>query len=291
MKQKYKVLITGKNKAVIDDIFVHTNTELECLSTSRRLDDVMGHLKYFEPDAFVYCLKTEEFEDVNTLKQLAPKMHQLYIPFIIIGDQTDCNEFQKLAYNAADLVLTRPVTISGIVAKITKEIGEWDKKRREAEAQKQGQKRTETDVPEDQTEEPEGGMAVLRELQEMAAGKKRGHILVVDDDPRMLKVIRAYLRDEYDVASAVNGKLALKFLEKKRTDLILLDYEMPGMKGPEVFKTLKRNPELSHIPVVFLTGVGELSKVQEVLEMKPQGYLLKPVDRAKLRTCIESLLG
>ena len=93
------------------------------------------------------------------------------------------------------------------------------------------------------------------------------------------------------MASAVNGKLALKFLEKKITDLILLDYEMPGMKGPEVFRTLKRNPELSDIPVVFLTGVGELSKVQEVLEMKPQGYLLKPVDRTKLRTCIKNLIG
>lgn len=289
MKQKYKVLITGKNKAIIDDIFVHTNAELECLSTSRRMDDVMGHLKYFEPDAFVYCLKTEEIEDINTLKQIAPKMHQSYIPFIIIGDQTDCNEFQKMAYNTADLVLTKPLTISGIVEKVKKEIGEWSNKKTVAEAQKQIEQIP--DEPEKLPEEPEGGMAILRELQEVAEGKKRRHILVVDDDPRMLKVIRAYLRDEYDVASAVNGKLALKFLEKKKTDLILLDYEMPGLKGPEVFKTLKRDPQLSNIPVVFLTGVGELSKVQEVLEMKPQGYLLKPVDRAKLRTCIESLLG
>ena len=56
MKQKYKILVTGKNKAVIDDLFVHMDTDIECLSTSRRLDDVLGHLKYFEPDAFVYCL-------------------------------------------------------------------------------------------------------------------------------------------------------------------------------------------------------------------------------------------
>ena len=260
MKQKYKVLITGKNKAIIDDIFVHTNTELECLSTSRRMDDVMGHLKYFEPDAFVYCLKTEEIEDINTLKQLAPKMRQSYIPFIIIGDQTDCNEFQKMAYNTADLILTKPLTISGIVEKVKKEIGEWSHKKTVAEAQKQIEQIP--DEPGKLPEEPEGGMAILRELQEVADGKKRRHI-----------------------------KLALKFLEKKKTDLILLDYEMPGLKGPEVFKTLKRDPQLSNIPVVFLTGVGELSKVQEVLEMKPQGYLLKPVDRAKLRTCIESLLG
>ncbi len=299
MDRKYKVLITGKNKAVIDDIFRHTTADFECLSTSRRMDDLMGHLKYFGPDAFVYCLKAEETEDINNLKTLGPKIHQAYVPFIIIGDQTDCNEFQKQAFNTADLVLTRPITLSNIHERIVGVIGEWQQKKLINGAKK-------GEIPEEGMTSPgmeegesEGVMDILKELsnelgqekEKVVVGEKRGHILVVDDDPRMLKVIRANLRDEYDVASAVNGRLALKFLEKKKTDLILLDYEMPGLKGPEVFRILKSSPELSEIPVVFLTGVGELSKVQEVLEMKPQGYLLKPVDRSKLRSCVQSLLG
>ena len=249
----------------------------------------MGHLKYFEPDAFVYCLKSEETENINSLKKIGPKMHQSHIPFIIIGDQKECNEFQKLAYNTADLVLARPITLGAIQEKIVEEIKEWRKKKQEtAEHGKKGQ----TPDPSDEVQAQQGSaLSILHELEEVAQGKKKGHILVVDDDPRMLKVIRAHLKDEYDVASAVNGKLALKFLEKRKTDLILLDYEMPGMKGPELFKTIKRNRELSDIPVIFLTGVGEVSKVQQVLEMKPQGYLLKPVDRSKLRDCVKKLLG
>lgn len=288
MKGKYKILLTGRNKAVIDDIFVHTDTDIQCLSTSRRFDDVRGHLDCFEPDAFVYCLKAEENEDINCMKTLKSRMHQFYIPFVIIGDQSDCNEFQRLAYNTADLVLTRPITLSVIQEKIMDVIEEWrHKKLIQAAKDMEARKSQEA---EDAQEKPESVQDILKE-QAQPEENRRKHILVVDDDPRMLKVIRANIKDEYDVASAINGKLALKFLEKRRTDLILLDYEMPGMKGPEVFRQLKQNPELSDIPVVFLTGVGELTKVQEVLEMKPQGYLLKPVDRSKLRSCVKDLIG
>lgn len=285
MKNKYKVLLTGKNKAVIDDIFLHTDTDIVCLSTSARFDDVRGHLDYFEPDAFVYCLKAEESEDINCMKRLKSKMHQLYIPFVIIGDQSDCNEFQKQAYNTADLVLTRPITLAGIQEKIIGIIEEWRNKKLIRDAENMETPKTEVSAVVQESIEN-----ILKE-QEQSGEDRRGHILVVDDDPRMLKVIRANLRDEYDVASAISGKLAFKFLEKHRTDLILLDYEMPGMKGPETFRLLKQNPKLSDIPVVFLTGVGELTKVQEVLEMKPQGYLLKPVDRSKLRSCVKDLIG
>ena len=287
MRQKYKILVTGKDKAVIDEIFINTKAAMECLSTSGRLEDVMGHLKYLEPDAFVYCLKAEEAENINTVKKLAPRMRQSHIPFIIIGDQADCNGFQKLAYDTADLVLTKPITLGKISENIIREIREREQQKLAAEKQK-----TEQEAPQKEEKKEMGAaMAILHELEEVATGTRRKHILVVDDDPRMLKVIRAQLKDQFDVASAVNGNLALKFLEKRTTDLILLDYEMPGMKGPDVFKAIKENPELAGIPIVFLTGVGELSKVQEVLEMKPQGYLLKPVDRNKLQTCVEQLLG
>lgn len=288
MRSKYKILLTGKNKAVIDDIFLHTDTDIVCLSTSTRFDDVRGHLDYFEPDAFVYCLKAEESEDINCMKTLKPRMHQFNVPIVIIGDQADCNDFQKQAYNTADLVLTRPITLTSIQEKIIGVIEEWRHNKLLQDAKDMEKQENEASAA---VQEKPGTTENIRKEQGQSGEDGRGHILVVDDDPRMLKVIRANLRDEYDVASAISGKLALKFLEKHKTDLILLDYEMPGMKGPEVFRMLRQKPELNDIPVVFLTGVGELTKVQEVLEMKPQGYLLKPVDRSKLRSCVKDLIG
>ena len=133
---------------------------------------------------------------------------------------------------------------------------------------------------------------VLEEVERLKSKDgeiRRKHILVVDDDVRILKMLKVHLQD-YDVATAISGKLALKFLETKTTDLILLDYEMPGEKGPEVLKKLRDNDKTKDIPVIFLTGVAEKDKIEEVLLMQPQGYLLKPINRTKLLETIEKFV-
>lgn len=120
---------------------------------------------------------------------------------------------------------------------------------------------------------------------------QRAHILVVDDDPLMLKMLKEQLREDYDVATAVSGKIAMKFLERKKTNLILLDYEMPEENGPAVLEKLRANDATKDVPVIFLTGVSEREKIQEALALKPQSYLLKPVDREKLLNAITKFVG
>lgn len=71
-------------------------------------------------------------------------------------------------------------------------------------------------------------MRDIANIPGMTSGK---NILVIDDDARMLKVIKLHLHEKYDVATAISGKIALKFLETKHTDLILLDYAMPDENG------------------------------------------------------------
>ncbi len=119
----------------------------------------------------------------------------------------------------------------------------------------------------------------------------RKHILVVDDDVRMLRLIKKYLENNYDVATAINGRVALKFLEAKHTDLVLLDYEMPLDNGAAVLEKIRQNPKTKDLPVVFLTGVSSKEKIQEVLQMRPQGYLLKPINKQKLLFTIEKNIG
>lgn len=119
----------------------------------------------------------------------------------------------------------------------------------------------------------------------------RKHILVVDDDVRMLRLIKKYLESDYDVATAVNGRVALKFLETRHTDLILLDYEMPLDDGPSVLGKIRQSSEHKDLPVVFLTGVSSKEKIQEVLQLRPQGYLLKPINRQKLLLTIKKNIG
>jgi CheY-like chemotaxis protein len=150
---------------------------------------------------------------------------------------------------------------------------------------------TQADAAEEE-EEVEGAAYTYhpKKQKDVAEGEKL-HVLVVDDDVRMIKTLKLFLEDEYQVATAVNGTIALRYLENKPADLILLDYEMPDLSGPEVLDLIHSHKGLRKIPVVFLTGASERSKIAKALALKPQGYLLKPVERAALMSKLHEILG
>ena len=101
---------------------------------------------------------------------------------------------------------------------------------------------------------------------------ERKHILVVDDDPEQLAMIKEHLREFYEVTLVNSGKNVLRMLERYKVDLILLDYLMPEMDGPAVLGVIRSHPEYAEIPIVFLTGVSEKETVMKTLvELKPKG--------------------
>ena len=110
----------------------------------------------------------------------------------------------------------------------------------------------------------------------------RKHVLVVDDNPIVLKLIRAYLQDDYKVSVVNSGKIAVEFLLKYKPDLILLDYMMPLYTGTTVLKIIRSKPDTQDIPVFFLTGKTDLETVSECLALHPAGYIVKPVAKNAL---------
>ena len=103
-------------------------------------------------------------------------------------------------------------------------------------------------------------------------------ILVVDDTPDNLSLMRALLRGDYQVQLANGGERALKLAAlEPHPDLILLDIMMPGMDGYEVCQRLKSNPSTREIPVVFLTAKTEIEDEQKGLEMGAVDYITKPI--------------
>lgn len=119
--------------------------------------------------------------------------------------------------------------------------------------------------------------------------KKR--ILVIDDDSTMLKSIKWQLDEHYHVSTAVSGAVARRFFEKHTADLILLDYQMPYEDGAAFFKYLRATKTTKDIPVIFLTSVNDSDKIADVLALKPQGYLLKPVDHETLLSKVKATIG
>ncbi len=112
------------------------------------------------------------------------------------------------------------------------------------------------------------------------SGKKR--ILIVDDDPSYAKMVREWIKDTYQTDIVTAGMQAISFLLKNKVDLILLDYEMPVVDGPQVLQMLRQEEATKDIPVVFLTGVGSKDSVKRVMALKPAGYVLKTTTRDDL---------
>ncbi len=123
-------------------------------------------------------------------------------------------------------------------------------------------------------------MLKVVEAEEVRLQKKR--ILVVDDDGTMLRTIKSWLSEKYQVFMVNSGVAAITFLAKNQVDLILLDYEMPVTTGPKVLEMLRSEPSTSDIPVMFLTVKSDKESVMQVLSLKPEKYLLKTMPPAEL---------
>ena len=116
----------------------------------------------------------------------------------------------------------------------------------------------------------------------MASGEFKKSILIVDDDPQYLTLVREWLKEKYKVSMANSGLQAIKWLGKNKVDLILLDHEMPVTSGPQVLEMLRNDAETSSIPVMFLTGKGDKESVMAVVALKPEGYFLKNIQKDEL---------
>ncbi len=291
-----RILLLGKGKAVFDDIFKYMIDDFEIQTTSIRSADIKSHLKYFRPELVVVCLQKEMIEEVVVLNEFKKYFEKKAVPVILIGSNEECLDFQQKTYSLGKLALLKPISARNIKSRLTEFMEIWDKEHEIAEEPVEEQ----TAVPK-QAAEPKPAVSVApaqdtntaaNVTPEKTAGEEeKKHILVVDDDPMMLKLIKEHLKHKYAVGTAVSGKIALKFLETKKTDLVLLDYEMPVENGAQVMEQIRNNKATAKLPIVFLTGMADKEKIKKVISLKPQGYMLKPVDKDILLQTIEQIIG
>ena len=113
------------------------------------------------------------------------------------------------------------------------------------------------------------------EVARGTAAEARKKILIIDDDPTMLRMIKNLLSDKYHVYMANSGMNGITFLANNKVDLILLDYEMPIISGAKVLELIRSETATQDIPVMFLTSKNDRESVMQVIALKPEKYLLK----------------
>jgi diguanylate cyclase (GGDEF)-like protein len=117
------------------------------------------------------------------------------------------------------------------------------------------------------------------------------HILIVDDHPDNVEVLRARLTAcGYEVSSAHDGETALRLVESSPPDLILLDVMMPRMDGNEVARRIKGNTALPYIPIIMQTALDSTANKVEGLGAGADDYITKPINFAELEARVHSKL-
>lgn len=108
-------------------------------------------------------------------------------------------------------------------------------------------------------------------------------ILVVDDEPTIVELIRDTLSSEgYETAGALTGEEALQIMERNPPDLVILDLMLPGMDGYEVCRQMQRDTRLSQVPVIMLTALSGTKDMVAGYEKGADDYIAKPFDADEL---------
>jgi CheY-like chemotaxis protein len=127
------------------------------------------------------------------------------------------------------------------------------------------------------------------EYIKMYGNHTKKKVLVVDDSGAMLRSVKSWLEDKYQVILANSGTMAIKYLSTNRPDLVLLDYEMPVINGKQVLEMIRSESEFSSIPVMFLTSKNDKESIQQVLSLKPEGYILKTTSPEQIVQMVDEM--
>jgi CheY-like chemotaxis protein len=129
------------------------------------------------------------------------------------------------------------------------------------------------------------------------AGEKT--VLIIDDEPDAVDITKTMLSQlpGLDTLSANDGERGIAKAREFKPDLIVLDVQMPGKGGFQVFNELRADESLKDIPVIMLTGVAEkagigfsASDMKEFLGKEPEAYIEKPVDAADFQATVSKIL-
>ena len=267
---KLKVMITGKNRKIASDIYDHLNSDrdyklFKCASTKSALFEMAISEM---PHVVIICLGNENKDSLKVFDILKESSRAGTMELIVVANEDDKKIFMANSKLERMFFLARPVSLSALYRKLEE---------------------TAESLTEDNSDNP----SIEEYINPNAVEEfPRKHILVVDDDPEQLMAIKEHLKEFYEVSLLNGGKNIIKFLKKFKVDLILLDYMMPEIDGPEVLLTLRAYPEYRDIPIVFLTGVSERDVVTKtIVELKPQGYVLKPSKKSEIVAKIIDVLG
>lgn len=250
-----KILLVGKLNKNTKDLYERLSRRFQVQVSAGIAEVVEGMVEVIRPN--MVLLNVMEYEDIDEEVFVLLKSTYEDLPVLVFGTEASCSRYKELYKKEQFVELNRPVNQEILIKYCFQLTGE------------------------------NGAAAAKNQEFEEQEMKK---ILVVDDSPITLRGIKAMLDKNFKITVATSGEQAIQLMQKRRPDLILLDYEMPGIDGRETLERIRADKEICDIPVIFLTGVADKEHIAAVLRLNPAGYFLKPAERNRLIGAIEEVL-
>lgn len=250
-----RILIFGKLNEITKNLNSYFLRYFQVQLCSDNIEVSKGLLRVYNPDLVIISL-------VGLYEIHSGFMNELYlnhrqIPVITIGTETEKVIFEAYYENDQFQNLIRPVNNEVVLSTVCKKLG----------------------------------LDMQDIVSEYEKGRdRRKHILMVDDDPELLRSMKEMFEKSYKVSLAVSATQAMTIIGKEPPDLIILDYDMPICDGRMMFQMIRAEEKIKDVPVIFLTGISDREHIFKVLELKPAGYFLKPPVYEQIAEAIDRIL-
>lgn len=278
MKQ---LLLVGKFTQQFRELNKALASIYEVRTCVNKLEIFDGMFKIKQPDVIVYVIEEKEDSDEDLMEAL--KKDYKEVP--VICETPDVDDAWIKLYMRSHRFIYMP---TGYSFDELIEMIEYVIKRKES-----GEYELDilADLGHEEEEEQTQDVDIVYSKATFAEESNKKTLLLVDDSGFSLRTIRGLIGNDYDVRMVTSGIDAISAILKKRPDLILLDYQMPMLDGKQTMEKIRKLEEAKDIPIVFVTSVKDKEHIKAVLDLKPAGYLLKPVDGDRLLQTIEGIIG
>ncbi len=122
-------------------------------------------------------------------------------------------------------------------------------------------------------------------------GRKK-RVLIVDDEPHIVNLVKLSLNNEsYEVNGAYSAREAIRLMNSKSPDIVIVDIMMPGVNGYELCQAIRQNPKTKDVPIIILSAKSQMNDKLHAIDVGADDYITKPFDPMELERRIRLNLG
>jgi DNA-binding response OmpR family regulator len=216
----------------------------------------LDKIRQEKPDLILLDIILPQKNGFDVLEEM--NSEKIDIPVIIIsnsGQPVEIDRAKKLGVR--DYLIKADFSPSEVIDKVIGVVGPGDK-------QEEGQKKEKT------------AAASLPKQDSGGSSPGKHKVLVVEDDEFLRQLVcQKLMKENFEVDAAIDSTGVFQVLENKKPDLILLDLILPGMDGFEILKRIKQNKDMSDVPVIVLSNLGQAEDIDRAMAGGAEDYMVK----------------